>query len=271
MSHDVFDELRDYYSSVANELFNQAKQAGLLRNPTAIGTEREEIYKSFLERHVPKACDVFLGGYIFNASGESSTQMDVIVTAGHTPRFRLSGGNRFNTPLEGTIGVAEIKTNLNGSTLKEALDGCASIPTMPDKQGIVAPMLKINDNRWNDMPHKIIFAYNGIEANTICSHIDAYYEHNPQIPIYRRPNIIHVLNKYSIMRKTSTMTVVNPDGSPDLQQPQEGAYTTFTRRSDTLTMTWVLNELQQNAYLSSNLMYRYDQWINEIADRILRE
>ena len=268
MSYDVFGELKDYYTSVAEELRNQASQAGLLRNPTAVGTEREDLYRSFLERHLPKVCDVFLGGYIFNASGKFSTQMDVIVTGGHAPRFRLAGGNRFNAPLEGTIGIVEVKTHLNRQTLEEALRGCASIPVMPAKQGIVSPMIRIDDNRWNDMPYKIIFAYQGIEASTLNNHIEAFYSQNPQIPMYRRPHIIHVLNKYVVVRMTPDARVINADGSPDPNQPREGLYHTFSTAPDTMTMVWTLNELQSNAFLSNNLMYKYDKWINEIANRI---
>lgn len=268
MSYDVFEELKDYYTSVANELLNQASQAGLLRNPAAVGTEREELYRSFLERHVPKVCDVFLGGYVFDASGKFSTQMDVIVTGGQAPRFRLSGGNRFNAPLEGTIGIIEVKTLLNKQTLEEALHGCASIPVMPDKQGIVSPMIRIDDSRWNDMPYKIIFAYQGIEANTLHNHIEAFYSRNPQIPIYRRPQIIHVLNKYVVVRMTADTRVINADGSPDPNQPREGQYHTFVTAPDTMTMVWALNELQMNAFLSNNLMYKYDKWIDEIGARI---
>ena len=268
MSYDVFGELKEYYSSVANELRSQASQAGLLRNPTAVGTEREELYRSFLERHLPKVCDVFLGGYIFDKSGEFSTQLDVIVTGGYAPRFRLSGGSQFIAPLEGTIGVVEVKTHLNRQTLEEALRGCASIPVMPDKKGIVPPLLRIDDSLWNDMPYEVIFAYQGIEASTLCSHIETFYSQNPQIPIYRKPNIIHVLNKYVVVRMTSGMEVINADGRPDPNQPQEGQYQTFFTAPDTLAMVWTLNKLQKNAFLSNNLMYKYEDWINEIANRI---
>ena len=65
MKPDVFSDLKDHYTLVAKELSSQAHQAGLLKNPAGVGTEREEVYRAFLERHVPKMCDVFLGGCIF--------------------------------------------------------------------------------------------------------------------------------------------------------------------------------------------------------------
>ena len=122
MKPDVFDHLKDHYISIARELNSQASQAGLLTNPTGVGTEREEVYRAFLERHLPKMCDVFLGGYVFDLSGISSAQIDVIVTSGNTPRFRMSSGSRYIAPLEGTIAVAEIKSHLNKDTLEEGVE-----------------------------------------------------------------------------------------------------------------------------------------------------
>ena len=271
MKPDVFDHLKQHYISIAEELRSQATQAGLLTNPTGVGTEREEVYRTFLERHLPKACDVFLGGYIFDLEGSASKQMDVIVTGGTTLRFRMSGGNRYIAPLEGTIGVAEVKSQLNKSTLEESLIGCASIPLMPDYQGIVAPYLKIAQENWWDLPYKIVFAYDGIEASTICEHLEAFYAQNPNIPITRRPNIIHVLEKYMVIRKTSGMTVLNPDGKPDAIQPEIGQYRPFSTGPDASAMTWTLIALQENAFLCNSLMYKYGEWHNKIMARIQNE
>ena len=66
MSTDVFSDLKSYYIQVAQNLIAEAKQAALLVNPTGVGTEREEAYRDFLDRHLPKTCDVFLGGYVFD-------------------------------------------------------------------------------------------------------------------------------------------------------------------------------------------------------------
>ena len=268
MKPDVFAHLKDHYISIARELNSQASQAGLLTNPTGVGTEREEVYRAFLERHLPKMCDVFLGGYVFDLRGNASAQIDVIVTSGNTPRFRMSSGNRHIAPLEGTIAVAEIKSHLNKDTLEEALNNCASIPFMPDHRGIVAPYLKIHDANWQDLPYKIVFAYDGIAASTICAHITAFYNQHQEIPIARRPNIIHVLGKYMIIRKTAGMAVINPGGRPDAIQPEVGQYHPFFTGSDASAMAWTLIALQGNAFLCNSLMYKYGEWHNKIVDRI---
>ena len=269
MKPDVFDHLKEHYASVARELSSQARQAGLLENPTGVGTQREDVFQAFLERHIPKMCDVFLGGYVFDKLGNASSQMDVIVTSGNTPRFRMSSGNRYIAPLEGTIAVAEIKSHLNGAALLDALNGCASIPPMPDPKGIVPFYLKVGEERWKETQYKIVFAYDGISADAICGHIDEFYNQHPEIPIANRPNIIHVLEKYMIMRITSGTTVLNADGTPDPNQPDIGQYRPFFVAPDTSAMAWTLIALQERAFLSNHLMHRYDEWYSQIVERIL--
>ena len=268
MGRDIFDDLKQHYMDVASELRSQASQAKLLTNSTGVGTEREEVYRHFLERHLPKMCDVFLGGYVFDLKGASSSQIDVIVARGNAPRFRMSSGNRYIAPLEGTIAIAEIKSHLDKSELQRALDNCASVPLMPDSNGIIAPYLELSEEAWQDTPYKIVFAYDGITASTICGYISDYYEQHPEIPLARRPNIVHVLGKYMIMRIVPGMTVVNLGGMPNPDQPGVGLYHTFTTGADVSAMLWTLEALREKAFLSSNLMYKYDEWHKKILARI---
>ena len=221
-----------------------------------------------MARHLPKLCDVFLGGYVFDLKGDRSDQIDVIVTSGHTPRFQLSGGNRYIAPLEGTIGTAEVKSQLNKNSLEQALLNCASVPPMPTSQGLVAPYLKVSDQQWQDTPYKIIFAYDGIDQTTLCSHIADFYANHEEIPTFRRPDLIHVLEKYMIVRVTSGMVVTNPGGIPDPSQPSIGQYYPFSTGSDASAMLWTLNSLQQKSFLCNHLLFKYDEWHTQIMARI---
>lgn len=268
MNDDVFGDLAAHYVSVAQELSSQAQQAGLLRNPTATGTGREDVYRAFLERHLPRACDVFLGGYIFDTRGNSSSQMDVIATGGNVPRFGMSSGERHIAPLEGTVAVAEVKSRLTKDTLREALDGCASIPLMPESEGILPPYLRVSEARWNDAPYKIVFAYDGLSSDTICAHIAEYYEHNSHIPLFRRPNIIHVLNKYLIMRVTGGMAIANVQGGVEAEQPEQGTFHPLHVVSDVSAMAWILAEVQQNVFSCAHLLYKFGEWHDNIIARI---
>lgn len=271
MTSDVFEDIRAHYALIAEELRAKAQQASLLSNPTGTGTEREEVYRAFLERHLPKMCDVFLGGYLFDLNGKSSAQLDVIVTVGSTPRFRMAEGDRQIAPLEGSIAIAEIKSRLDKNTLEDALMKCDSIPPMPDSKGRLPPKLRYPRDRWRDTPWKIVFAYDGINPRTLCSHIREFYEVNPEIPAARRPNLIHVLRKYMVVRITSHMTVTNPDGQPDENQPEVGQFKAFITAPDVSAIGWILNELQQKAFVGNQLLFKYDEWHNQIMDRVQRE
>lgn len=266
MAPDIFEQFKKHYISVADELTAKAKQAGLLNNATGIGTEREEAYRDFLERHVPKTCDVFLGGYVFDLMGNCSKQMDIIVTGANTPRFRLSAGNRYIAPLEGTIAVAEIKSKLDKNALVDALYKCASIPSMPNPKGIIAPILNMERENWEDWPFKIIFAFDGSDAETICTHIANFYEDNPSIPIARRPNLIHVLEKYVVARNSKNIKVTSI-----ADEVVDGSYYPIKVGADVSAMVVTLNDLQEKAFASNYLMYKYGGWHQEILRRIKRE
>ena len=271
MSTDVFSDLKSYYIQVAQNLIAEAKQAALLVNPTGVGTEREEAYRDFLDRHLPKTCDVFLGGYVFDVKGNASKQIDVIVTSTNTPTFQLSNQSRSIAPLEGTIAVAEIKSKLDKANLCSALENFAAIPRMPDSEGIVSPQIRVHQQRWTDIPYKIILAYDAIEKERLYKYIWEFYEVNGHIPLERRPNIIHVLGRYMVMRLTPAMQILKSDRTPTAESIKVGQYRWFYPNSDILAIAWTLNAIQENVFIMNHSMFKYDEWINEIINRIFIE
>jgi len=270
MADKFFRDMSDYYSRIASQLVDQAAEARFLKNSTDIGNEREEIYRRFLERHLPNICGVFLGGYVFDSQGRTSQQIDVIVTAGATPRFEMEKGDRQIAPVEGTIGVAEVKSKLDKEKLYDALGKIGSIPPAPGLQKAQPPYLRINDARWLDWPYKVVVAFDAIEKETLIKHVWEFYEKNSDISVQRRPNLIHVVGKYIIARITPDMRVLEPDGKPVTEQPRVGSYRWFDNKTDPLAMLWILTTLQENAFLTSHLMWKYDEWINRVADEILQ-
>ncbi len=148
MSTSAFPDMARYFKSIVDELTSEANQAGLLKNPTAVGTGREEIYRRLLERHLPSTCEVFRGGYVFNVKGERSKQIDLIATAGPTPRFEILPNLQAIAPWEGTICVAEVKTKLDKKELLKALDNFASLPKVDDPGGALAPFIKVPPDFW---------------------------------------------------------------------------------------------------------------------------
>ena len=174
MSGDAFDDLKNHFKAMAIELKSKGEQASVFAHTSDTGTEREEAYRTFLERHFPKICDVFLGTYIFDMNGNKSSQMDVIVTDGHTPRFVMPDGSKYIAPLEGSLAAVEVKSNLDKESIHKALRGSASISEMPDLEGRINPLFKLSAEAWVDLPYKIIFAYDGIEPKTALHYINNY-------------------------------------------------------------------------------------------------
>lgn len=270
MDETVFDEMANYFEAVAGQLQGEAHQAKLLDNPSVVGDDREEVYRRFLERHLPKSCEVFRGGYVFDIAGRRSRQTDVVVTSGLTPRFEMGSGGRSIAPIEGTAAVAEIKSRLDKAELVKSLDALQELPQIEADAAKVSPMLKTGPNFSWDRPYKVIFAYQGLESETIYHHLVDYYRRNPDVPQERRPSLVHVLGKYAIFRITDGLSVMEADGTTALHQPSVGEYWSFSRDSDLMAMSFMLTTIQKNLFLANYMLVKYSTYIAKIADIVIR-
>ena len=273
----VFSNIRNHFEKIADQLVAETEVASGLTNSSDVGASREDVYKRFLERHLPKTCNVFLGGYVFDIDGNRSKQTDIIVTAGNTPKFEMSTGNKHFAPLEGTIAIVEVKSHLNKQSLYDALENIAAIPSMPNQKGILSPVVKYSIQHWLDIPYKIILAYGAINKETLFEHICEFYKKNDSIPINRRPNIIHILKNsteeeqgYVMVRMTPEMQIMESDGSLTTEQVKDGEYRWFYPNHNVLAMAWILDSIKQNNFIINFSKFNYRQWINRLADEIIK-
>ena len=264
MSENFYERLKSYYSKVGEVLRGEAEAATIFPNTSDIGISRELIYAEFLKQHAPSKCNVFLGGFLFDEEGKESKQMDVIISTDTVPRYdfynRREKGKSFG-PVEGCLGVASIKSTLDKAQLIDSLKGIASIPPTKSLEKRVNPMLKIGG--YDDWPYKIIYASGGLADSTILAHIDEFYDENPQIPLSRRPDIIHVAGKYVIFRIKKEMSVMDIK-SGSTPEVEVGKFKSITRNPDLHAMIWTIDELQKKAWLSSQIIYEYSEMINKI-------
>ena len=269
MSTNAFSKMAEYFDSLVQEITSEARQAGMLQNPTAVGTGREEIFRRLLERHLPDTCEVFRGGYVFNIQGETSKQIDVIVTSGSTPRFEILPNLQAIAPLEGTICVGEVKTQLNGGSLTDALNNFASLPLITDPSKALSPYItNIGQEFWWDWPYKVIFAYDAISKETLLQHLLQFYKEHPEIPQECRPSLIHVLGKYIVVRWLSPMRtrdVVEPASS----DTPVGEYRVFDTASDLSAMALMFSSLQKSAFLAYHMIWPYEQWIDRLMNEFI--
>lgn len=256
--------LRNYYLKVAEVLRGDADAAAVFPNTTDIGVSRERVYADFLKQHAPSKCNVFLGGFLFHIDGTESKQLDVIVTTDTAPRYNFhnrDGGGKSFSPVEGTLGVASIKSTLDKAQLQDALGGIASIPPTEPLGNRVPSILNIGD--YDDWPYKVVYASSGITANTILGHLNDYYIANPQVPITRRPNVVHVAGQYAIFRAEPGMSTY--DRATSQSTPLEpGSFHVFSTDPDLQAICWVLNGLQTRATASTHILFRYDDLINRL-------
>ena len=109
---------RDYSASFANELSSQSEQLGrLIDHGSTVGTEREELFRALLERHVPRRYHVATG-FVDGLK----PQFDVILydQIDYAPLFRA--GNLVVVPPEAVRAVIEIKSTLGTTELADAIE-----------------------------------------------------------------------------------------------------------------------------------------------------
>ncbi len=260
-----FDRLRKYYSDIAKVLGGTASAASIFPNATDVGQSREYAYINFLKQHVPLKCDVLLGGFLFGVDGSETGQVDIIVTTDTAPRFNFlnpNGNNKSFAPVDGTIGVAWIKSYLDKKELINALEGIAKIPAVAPLPLFLGHPVEIDN--YVDWPYKIIYATDGLSWETMTKHMEEFYRDNPQIPLERTPNVIHVLGKYFLVRGKKSLL---PNGT--VVPPVHGEFVAYTNEPDYQALTHVAEVLRDHVTLSQFILARYDLIWNNMARHIM--
>lgn len=264
MAQIFFERLREYYKKVAEVLRGEADAASVFANTTDIGISRELAYVQFLKQHAPSKCNVFLGGFLFDDNGTESKQLDILITTDTAPRFNFNnkdGSGKSFSPVEGTLGVVSVKSTLNRDELFDALGGIASIPPTIPLDNRINALLQIKN--YDDWPVKIVYASKGIAPETLVAHLNDYYTEHPSIPVNRRPHLIHVAGSCLIIRAQEGMSL--HDRETGKSEPLTiGKYQLITEESDLQAIIWTLNQLQQNAAVSTHILFSYGSLIDKI-------
>lgn len=102
----------------------------LVAHPGELGTDREEVVRSFLRAYLPKRFEISTG-FVFDANGALSKQIDVIIADSAVgAHFETVGGTRY-FPCESVVAVGQIKSSLTSEAkLHEALDNLESVKSL---------------------------------------------------------------------------------------------------------------------------------------------
>ena len=274
MAKPFTERLCSYFEGIAAALAGTSTAASVFPNSTDIGQSRERLYLEFLRVSMPSKCNVFLGGFLFQTDGSESGQMDVIVTSDTAPRFDFhnpTGDGKSFSPVEQTLAVASVKSELTKATLFDALGGLSSIPPMLPIGGRCMPDMVIHD--YEHWPLKIIYAPKGLNVETIEGHMRDYYELHPEIPPTRRPDIVHVGQTFALVSGNliGGVEVTNEDGTSSFRDVPHDEHITLRLKPDLQAMIHVVRTLHKRASVSNFVLMDYSRMFLEAVGRSVRE
>lgn len=119
---------RQWFDKLEQVLHADADLAGLLGHGTLIGDAREFFVSRILRSVLPPALHVGTGKVIAS-DGTQSNQIDVIIYDPQFPLMEAQPGQGLYL-LEGVIATIEVKSELTGEKLRQALDNCWSVNRM---------------------------------------------------------------------------------------------------------------------------------------------
>lgn len=229
----------------------EANIASVFPNSTDVGITREQAYLKMLSAHLPSSCNVYKGGFLFDQNGAESRQLDLIITNSKALQFNFHYPEQDKTfaCIDGCIGIASIKSFLDTRELNDTLSNIASLP---DKSPFNASPL-INIPNYDSWPYKIIYASDGISAESISKALLNFYSNN-DVPINKRPNFIHVLGKYIFI------LTEEGDKTRDGTVLISGTYHLQTKHPDAFAIPFVISRLQNIAESSNHIITTYN-WL----------
>jgi len=261
MTKPFYERLKNYFAEVGQVLRGEANSASIFPNSTDIGVSRERIYAEFLRLHLPSSCNVLFGGFLFNQAGDVSKQIDLLVTNDSSLQFNFhnkDGGGKSFACVDGCIAVVSLKSTLNSAQLYDALDNIASIPDKEPLGGELAPLL--SPKHYNDWPYKIIYASDGNSLAQTMKALENFYLEHPDIPVSKRPNLIHVLGKYFIQR-------ILPGGESAMDGSflAENNFYGYVEPTDVYALFRTIVEIQGATTVSGQIMYKYNKMISRLS------
>jgi hypothetical protein len=146
---------------------------------------------------------------------------------------------------------------LTSAELTSALENIASLPDKEPLDERVPFTIKIPN--YEDWPFKIIYAQKGVSLETLHRSLIEYYKENSDIPIFKRPNLIHVAGDYNVVR-------IGPKGGKTRDETEipPNIFHPHMDKTDVYALAYAVNEIQKIALGSKHILFTY----NEILDNI---
>jgi len=140
---------------------------GRLIHPGEFGVFRENVCKEYLRAITPLRLD-FGTGFLINDIGEISSQIDIIIyDKNNTPLIENNEKQRF-FPVETTVGIVEVKSDLSKTQLKDALNKLSKNKILKEKMS--NPTIIKRDHIGNFDPEN--YMYDNIFSVLICNKLN---------------------------------------------------------------------------------------------------
>lgn len=249
MAKPFFERLKKYFFNVGKVLKGEADAASIFPNTTDIGISKEWLYANVLKLHLPSSCNVALGGFIFDQKGNESKQIDILITNDTSLQYNFynkNGTGKTFACIDGCIGVVSVKSMLDTAGLIDSLDNIVSIPDNQSLDYRHLPHVRIMN--YDEIPCKIIFAFNGIKEESLMKSLNEYYFTHSEIPYFKRPNVIHVVGKYVIIRTDKNENDLSPN-----------TFYAMSDETDVAGLYQTIFRLQRIAAGSRYIFYDYEE------------
>lgn len=173
----------------------------LIVHPGELGTDREEIIRSFFRLYLPKRFEISTG-FVIDSKGNISQQLDIIIADSRVcSHFETIGGTRI-FPCESVVAVGQVRSSITSeSKLYEALDNLQSVKALDRSASGKAIDCTYNEliDHQKDYLHQIFtFLFvtgKALSPDTVRLKLLNYIQkHEP----YLWPNVIFVLDRYLI-------------------------------------------------------------------------
>lgn len=249
---DFFERFRDYFQRIANSLQEEKYSTAIFPNAPDKGATREDILKEFFERHLPMRSAVIKGGFIFDSNGNESEQMDLIIINDLTLQFKQFDGEKssksFNL-VEGCYAAISVKSNLNKRDIFDSLDKLASIPVMPDMSKKINPLLRLDEIDVSNLPHKIVFGFEGLSLQKTLEHVNNYY-FMKDVPENRKADTI-ILNNNFIIIRIGEKEAITRDGT---KIPPNSFYGSRGNFIGAYSLFYILTKIQEYSIIGGSLI-----------------
>ena len=192
--------MKTYFNNLAHIIDATSIGASFNEHRPDTGANREEILIEILNNHIPHCLTAINGGNIINIEGEKSKQIDVIIKNNLFPKFEQY--KKTSVITESVVGVISVKSFLDKKALEESIENVASVPKFSkitlSLSNSSLQRTGLQEEFTANWPYRAIFAYGGIDPDTLYRYALEYYNAHPT-RLADFPDMI-VINKHFCIR-----------------------------------------------------------------------